>query len=138
VVLYGCETWSLTLREERWLRVFENRVLRRVFGPKRDEVTEEWRKLHNEELNDLYSLPNTLRVVKSRRMRWAGHVARMVEDRGVHRVLVRKPEGKRPLGDQDLDGRIILRWILRKLEGVVGTGWSWLRIGTGGRHLWVR
>jgi len=98
VVLYGCETWSLTLREERWLRVFEDRVLRRVFGPKRDEVTGEWRKLHNEELNDLYSLPNILRVVKSRRMRWAGHVARMGEDRCVHKVLVGKAEGKRPLG----------------------------------------
>jgi len=86
--LYGCETWSLTFREERRLKVFENRVLREVFGPKRDEVTGEWRKLHNEELNDLYSLPSTVRVVKSRRMRWAGHVARMGEDRGVHRVLV--------------------------------------------------
>ena len=70
----------------------------KVFGPKRDEETGEWRKLHNEELNDLYSLPNIVRVVKSRRMRWAGHVARMGEDRGVHRVLVGKPEGKRPLG----------------------------------------
>jgi len=98
-------------------------------------VTGEWRKLHNEELNDLYSLPNNVRVVKSRRMRWAGLVARMGEDRGVHRVLVGKPEGKRPLGDQDVDGRIILRWIFRKLEGVMGTGWSWLRIGTGGGHL---
>jgi hypothetical protein len=78
--------------------VFENRVLRRVFGPKRDEVTGEWRKLHNEELNDLYSLPNIVRVVKSRRMRWAGHVARMGKDSGVHRVLVGKPERKRPLG----------------------------------------
>ena len=98
VVLYGCETWSLTLREERRLRVFENRVLRKVFGPKRDEVTGEWRKLHNEELNDQYSLPNIVRVVKSRRMRRAGHVARMGEDRGVQRVLVGKPEGKRQLG----------------------------------------
>jgi hypothetical protein len=96
-VLYGCEAWSLTLREEHMLRVFENRVLRRVFGPKRDEVTGEWRKLHNE-LNDLYSLPNIVRVVKSRRMTWAGHVARMGEGRDVHRVLVGKPEGKRPLG----------------------------------------
>jgi len=78
--------------------VFENRVLRRVFGPKRDEVAGEWRKLHNEELNDLYALPNIVRVVKSRRMRWAGHVARMGKDRGVHGVLVGKPEGKRPLG----------------------------------------
>ena len=77
VVLYGCETWSLTLRKECRLRVFENRVLRRVFGLKRDEVTEEWRKLHKEELRDLYSLPNIVRVVKSRRMRWAGHGARM-------------------------------------------------------------
>ena len=73
-----------------------------------------------------------------RRKRRAGHVARMGEDRVVHRVLVAKPEGKRPLGDQFVDGRIILRWIFRKLEGVVGTGWSWFRIGTGGGHLWVR
>ena len=80
VVLYGCETWSLTLREERRLRVFENMVLWRVFGPKRDKVTGEWRRMHNEELNDLYSLPNIVRVVKSRRMRWAGHVVRMGED----------------------------------------------------------
>ena len=89
---------SLTLRGERRLGVFENRVLRRVFGPKRDEVTGEWRKLHNEELSDLHSLPNIVRVVKSRRMRWAGHVARMGEGRGVYRVLVGRPEGKRPLG----------------------------------------
>jgi hypothetical protein len=89
---------NFTLREERRLKVFENRVLRRVFGPKRDKVTGEWRKLHNEELKDLYSLPNIVRVVKSRRMKWAGHVASMVEGRGVHRMLVGKPEGKRPLG----------------------------------------
>jgi hypothetical protein len=98
IVLYGCETWSLTLREECRLRIFENRVLGRIVGPKRDEVTGEWRKLHNEELNDLYSLPNLMRVTKSRRMRWAGHVARMWEGRGVYKVLVGKPEGKRPLG----------------------------------------
>jgi hypothetical protein len=94
-----CEgSWSLTLREECRLRVFENRVLRRVFGPKRDEVTGEWRKLHSEELSDMYFLANIVRVVKSRRIRWEGHVARMGEGRDVHRVLVGKPEGKRPLG----------------------------------------
>ena len=98
VVLYGCETWSLTLREERKLRVFENRVLRKIFGPRRDEVRGEWRRLHNEELNDLYSSPNIVRVIKSRRMRWAGHVARMGEERGVYTVLLGKPEGRRPLG----------------------------------------
>ena len=95
--MYGYETWSLTLREECRLRVFENRVLRRIFGTKRDEVTGEWRKLHNEELNNLYSSPNIVRVVKSRRMRWAGHVAHMGEGRGVYRVLVEKPEGKRQI-----------------------------------------
>jgi len=93
-----CETWSLTLREVRWLRMFEKRVLRRIFGPKRDEVTGEWRKLHNVELNVLYSSPNIVRVIKSRRLRWAGHVARIGEGRRVHRVLVGKPWGKRPLG----------------------------------------
>ena len=76
VVLYGCETWSLILREETKLRVFENKVLRRIFGPRRDEVTGEWRRLHNEELNDLYSSPNIVRVIKSRRMIWVGHVVR--------------------------------------------------------------
>jgi len=98
VVLYGCETWSLTLREERKLRVFENIVLMRIFGPRRDLEKGEWRRLQNEELNDLYSSPNIVRVIKSRRMRWAGHVAHMGEDRGVYRVLVGKSEGKRPLG----------------------------------------
>ena len=86
------------MREDRRLRVFGNRVLRGIFGPKRDEVTRDWRKLHNEELNDLYSSPNIVQVIKSRRMRWAGHVARMGEEMGVYRVLVGKPEGKRPLG----------------------------------------
>jgi hypothetical protein len=86
VVLCGCETWSLILREERILRVFDNGVLRRIFGPKRDEVTGEWRKLHNEELNGLYCAPNIVRVIKSRGMRWAGHVARMEEGRDMYRV----------------------------------------------------
>jgi hypothetical protein len=98
VVLYGCETWSLTLREENRLRVFENRVLRRIFGPRRDEVTGEWRKLHNEELHSLYSFPDIVRQVKSMRMRWAGHVARMGEERKVYKVLVGKSDGKRLLG----------------------------------------
>jgi len=95
--LCGCETLSLTLREERSLRVFENRVLKGIFGAKSDEVTGEWRKLHNKELNDLYFSPNIVLVAKSRRMSWAGHVARMVARRGVCRVLVGKPERKKPL-----------------------------------------
>jgi hypothetical protein len=98
LVLYGCETLSLTLREEHRLRVFENRVLRRIFGPRRDEVTGEWRKLHSEELHNLYSSLDIIRQVKSRRMRWAGHVARMGEERKVYKVLMGNPEGKRPLG----------------------------------------
>jgi hypothetical protein len=98
VVLYGCETWSLTKREERRLRMFQNRVLTRIFGPKRVEVTSEWGKLHNDELNCVYSSPSIVRVIKSIRMRWAGHVARLGERRGVYGVLVGKPEGDRPFG----------------------------------------
>jgi len=86
------------LREERKLRVFENMVLRRIFGPRKDEVTGEWRRFHIEELNDLYSSPSIVRVIKPRRMRWAGHVARMGEEKEVYRVLVGKPERRRPLG----------------------------------------
>ena len=127
----GVKLGRLTLREERRLRVFENMVLRKIFGPKTDEVTREWRKLHNEKLNGLYSSPNIVRMKKSRRVRWAGHVARMGERRGVHRVLVGKPEGKRPLRDPGVDGKIILR----KWDMGVWTGSSWLRIGTGGGHL---
>jgi hypothetical protein len=93
-----CETWSLTLREEHRLRVFENRVLRRIFGPKRDEVTGGWRKLHYEELHGLYSSPSIVSVIKARRMRWAGHVARMGEVRGAYNILVGRPERRRPLG----------------------------------------
>jgi len=98
VVLYGCETWSLILREERKPRVFENMVLRRIFGPRKDEVTGEWRRLHNKEPNDLCTSPNIVRVRKSRRIRWAGHIARMGEERVVCTFLVEKPEGRRPLG----------------------------------------
>ncbi|KAJ4433757.1 hypothetical protein ANN_16069 [Periplaneta americana] len=98
VVLYGCETWTLTLREEQRLRVFENKILRKIFGAKRDEVTGEWRKLHNAELHALYPSPDIIRNIKSRRLRWAGHVARMGESRNPYRVLAGRPEGKRPLG----------------------------------------
>jgi hypothetical protein len=98
VVLYGCETWSVTLWEEHRLRVFENSVLIRIFGPKRDEMTGVWRKLHSEELHNLYSSPDIIRQVKSRRMWWARHVARMGEERKVYKVLVGMPEGKSPLG----------------------------------------
>ena len=116
---------SICMYISRRLRVFENRVLRRVFGPKRDEVTGEWRKLHNEELSDLNSLPSIVRVVKSRRMIWAGHVARMGEGRGVHRVLVGKPEGKRPLG------RPRRRWkgnIKMDLQEVGGSCGDWMEL----------
>jgi hypothetical protein len=98
VVLYGCGTWSLTLREEQRLRVFDSRVLRRIFGPKREETTGEWRRLHNGELNDLDSSSNIIQVIKLRRMRGAGNVARMGEKRIAYRILVGRPEGMRPLG----------------------------------------
>jgi hypothetical protein len=114
VVLYGCETWSLTLREEHRLRVSENRVLRRIFGPKRDEMTGGWRKLHNEELHGLYSSLSIIRVIKARRIRWAGHVARTGKVRGAYNILVGRPEGRRPLEDLGVDGRITLRLILGK------------------------
>jgi hypothetical protein len=107
VVLYWRETWSLTLSEEHRLRVFENRVLRRIFGPKR-EKDGSWRKLHNDELHSLYPSRNIVR------MRWAGHVARMGDGRGVYRVLVEKPEGKRPLGRPRHRWRITLKWTLRR------------------------
>jgi hypothetical protein len=109
VVLYGCKTWSLILKEENRLSVFENRVMRRIFRPMRDKVTGDWRKLHNEEL---YSSPNIIRMIKSRKMRWAGHVGRMGDTRNAYRILVGKPEGKRPLEDRDVGGWTILKWIL--------------------------
>jgi hypothetical protein len=120
-VLYGCETWSLSLGEEYRLRIFENRVVRRIFGPKREEDGS-WRKLHNDELHDLYSSPNIVRVIKSRRMRWAGHVARMGEGRGAYRVLVGRAEGKRPLGRPRRRWEDNIKMDLREM-GIDGTNW---------------
>jgi hypothetical protein len=122
VLLYGCETWSLTLREERRLRVFENRVLRRVFGPKRDEVIGDWGKLYNDELNDLYSSSNIVRVINSRRMRWVGHVARLGKGRGVYRVLVGKPKGNRPFGRPRCSSEDTIKMDLQEV-GCVGMDW---------------
>jgi hypothetical protein len=116
--LYECETWSVILREEHRLRLFEYRVLRTIFGPKRDEVTGEWRKLHNEELHILYSSPNIIRQIKSRRMRWPEHVARTGEERKVYRVLMGKPEGKKPLG------RPRRRWVDGMIMDLRETGWG--------------
>jgi hypothetical protein len=118
VVLYGCKTWSLTLRKEHRLGLFEKRVLRRLFGPKRDEVTGEWRKLHNEELHDLCSSPSIIRRIKARRMRWAGHVARMGEKRSAYRLLVGKPERRRPLG------RPRRRWLDNIRMNLIEVGWG--------------
>jgi hypothetical protein len=109
------------LREEHRLRVFENRVLRRIFGPKREEDVS-WRKLHNDELHNLYSSPNIGRTIKSRRMRWAGHVARIGDRRGVYRVLVGKPEGKRPLGRPRCRWEDNIKMDLREME-IDGTNW---------------
>jgi len=110
-------------------------VRRRIFGPRENKVTGEWRRLHNEEINDLYSSPDIVRLIKSRRMKWMGHVAYMGERRGVYRLLLGKPEGKRPLGRPRHRWEIILRWVFRKWDVGLWTGLSWLRIGTGGRHL---
>jgi hypothetical protein len=120
VVLFGCETWSLTLREEHRLRVFETGEMRRIFGPKRDEVTGDWRKFLSGELHNLYSLPGIIMQIKSRRMRWAGHVARMREGRNVYRDYLK---------DQGLDGRMGSKWTLGRLVGGVWSGFTWPRIG---------
>ena len=112
--LDGCETWSLTLREESKLKVIENMVLRRIFGPRRDEVTGEWMRLHNEELNDLYSSPNIVRVIKSKRTRWAGHVARMGEKTGCIGSWWGNRTESDYWGDLGVDGWIILGWIYRR------------------------
>ena len=129
-----CETWSLILRGERKLRVFENRVLRGIFGSKRDGVAGKWRKLHIEELNDLYCSPNIVRVIKSR-MRWAGNVARTGESRGIYRVLVGKPEGERPLGRHRRRWEDNIKLDLQELGCRIWTESSWRRVGTGGGHL---
>jgi hypothetical protein len=129
--LYGCETLSLTLREEHRLRVFKNNVLRRTFGPRTNEVTQECRRLHNEELNELYSLPNIIWVIKSGRMKWAVHAASMGGRRGADRIFAGRPEGRTPLGTPRH------RWedtkmVLQDVRWGTCTGLIWLRIGTGG------
>ena len=132
--MYGCENWSLTLREERRLSLYKSRVPRRIFGPKREEVTGELRKLHNEELNDMYASPNIVRVIKPRRMIYTGHVARMGEKRGSYRVLVGNLRERDHLEDSGVDGMIILKWIFRKWNVRAWTGSNWLRIGKDGGH----
>jgi hypothetical protein len=131
-ILYGCETWSVTLREEHRMRVFENRVLRRIFGPKREEDGS-WRKLHNDELHGLYFSQNIVTEIKSR-MGWAGHVARMGKGRGVHRVLVGRPEGKKPLG------RHRRRWeenIKMDLMEIEIDGMNWIRLAQDRVQWWA-
>jgi len=144
VALYGCKTWYLILKNGRRLRVFDNRVLGRIFGSKRDEVTGEWRKLHNEELNDLYSSPNIFRVIKSRRMRWAGHVARMWDSSGVYRVLVGKHEGKTPIGRLWCRGEDNIKMGLQEVRceamdwiDLCQDRYSWRAVVSAVMNLWV-
>ena len=115
-VLYGCEKWYLTSREELSKKVFENRVLKKIFGHKRDEVTGDWRRLHNEELYDLCSSPSIIPVIKSGRMRWSVRVIRLRERRGAYRILVEKPEGKRPLGIHRRSWECNSKMVLKKLD----------------------
>ena len=131
VVLYGFETWSVTLSEEYRLRVFKNRMLRRILGPKRNKVTGEQRRLHNQQLYGLYCSPNIIQVIKSRRKRWVGHVVHVGERRGAYKVLVGKPEGKRPCGRPKPRREEILKWFYKKWNGEAWTGLIWLRTGTG-------
>jgi hypothetical protein len=132
-LLYGCETWSLTLGEEHILRVFENRVLRRIFGPKREEDGS-WRKLHNDGLHNLYSSLKIVRVIKSRRMRWAGHVARMEEERCAYRILIGRLEGKRPLGRPRRRWEDNIKLDLREMEI---DGANWIRLAQDRVQLWA-
>ena len=127
VVLYGCGTWSLTLSEKYRLKVFENRVLRRTFGPKRGEVTWEWRKLQNEELNDVYCSPNIVQANKSRRMRWAGHVARMGDTRDAYRVWRGNLRERDQLEELGVGVRIILKWVFKMWYWETWTGSMWFR-----------
>ena len=133
IVLYGCETRSLKMREEKKLRVSENPVLRRIF--RRDEVTGEWRRLHNEELNDLYSSSIIVQVIKSRRMRWAGHVARMDDERGCIGSWWGNRRERDHWGELGVDGGIILGWISRRWDVGMCTGLGWRRVETGGGRL---
>jgi hypothetical protein len=133
-LLYGCETWSLTLREEHKLRVFETRVQRRIFGPKRDEIMGQWRKLHSGKLHNLYSSPDIIRQIKLRRMGWVGHVVHMGEGRNVYRVLVGKPKGKRPLERPRHRWEDGIKMDLREIGWGEGqSGFTLLRIWTVGR-----
>ena len=143
VVLYGCQAWSLILRKKHRLRLFENRVLRKIFDPKRDEVIGEWRRLHNKGLYDLYTSPKIIPVIKSQRIRWARHVACMGARRSAYRVLVVRPDGKHPLRRHKRRGRIILKWVFKKWGGEISIGLIWLNMDSWQTHanavmnLWV-